>query len=525
MMTRRLLLLLAGILLATFGLLRGGAALTPGVSPDADTLYTSTRYVTGIAVAPDGAVWASTLGGVLCRAADGWRKFTIRDGLPSNEVVTLHLAEHGVVAVTPLGAARFQEGRWAPEQTPPVTAPYLKGQLASATWRGARYAATLTGVFRRQGEEWEELPHTVKETGYNDDYSYYGHYIYGITALLPLPDRLLALSFQGNIFAYDGARWTLVAPTKIGDATALGGSMGKLWVGTRRNGLWEQAGDTWVQHLLPDEPYDHNTQALALYQGSLYVSTLEDGVAVRAPRGWETVVAMSSDAPRQQVLFAGKLYVRHGNGKVDVYDGIAWKRDVFKGLLPRKEASGLAADGGRLYVAQWGGWSEFDGTAWTHHLTERDLQGIPVIALYPDGEALWIGTQRRGLGEWDRKAQTLRWHDERGGLPDDWIRCLAMHDGHCYAGTFVGGLARRDGDRWTTVPGLPPGEITALASYGGALLIGTRAGLYTLRTGAARRLHSPILPAEIQALCPAEDGVWVGTRTGLCFLTKAAVAP
>src|SRR5205823_1057686 len=144
--------------------------------------------------------------------------------------------------------------------------------------------------------------------------------------------------------------------------------------------------------------------------------------AVRTPIGWhsESVPVLSSVAPRQMAEFHGALYLRHGNGKVDRFDGRTWTRDVCAGL-PRKRATMIASDPSRLYIAQWGGWSEYDGRAWTHYLKLPELQGRTISALYTDGDILWIGTQNRGVAQFDHRTGRLRWHDERQGLPDDWV--------------------------------------------------------------------------------------------------------
>ena len=116
------------------------------------------------------------------------------------------------------------------------------------------------------------------------------------------------------------------------------------------------------------------------------MSTLQDGIASLTPDGWRHIAAtgISTGSPRQMVEFRGLLYLRHSNGVVDSFDGRKWTRGVFS-ALPRKQASCLAADGSQLYVGQWGGWSEFDGEHWTHHLRLPGLQGVPVTAIRPDG--------------------------------------------------------------------------------------------------------------------------------------------
>src|SRR5205085_609522 len=108
---------------------------------------------------------------------------------------------------------------------------------------------------------------------------------------------------------------------------------------------WEYEDGRWIPHPIGDEPFDHNCQAVHMFQGELYVSTLEDGLIVRTPSGWGRVgrESLSSMSPRQMVELDGKLYVRHGNGKLDRFDGNRWEPDVGANL-PGKPLTALATD-------------------------------------------------------------------------------------------------------------------------------------------------------------------------------------
>jgi ligand-binding sensor domain-containing protein len=111
-------------------------------------------------------------------------------------------------------------------------------------------------------------------------------------------------------------------------------------------------------------------------------------------------------------------------------------------------------------------------------------------------------------------------HDERNGLGDDWVRCVARASETLYVGTYVGGLFEKQGAAWKHVPNVEGAEVTDLrAETTGSLLVATRAGVYRLPPdGTVSRLDKRI--TEAQALCPCADGLWIGTRMGAWLLAK-----
>jgi len=451
------------------------------------TLFTSTRYVMDAAFSSDGTLWVATRGGVLRRDAKGaWSKFTTANGLPSSEPAQIRITDGSVQVVF-----------------------YAR---ASAVWRDGEWTVGPAVPWR------PSLPDRPAPPPPNIPGTH-------IVTRCRGGSREIAALFGDGLYEYAGGKWVRLEiglPDNARDITALASDGSALWVGTRRDGLWRYDGKVWTQFLQPDEPYSHNVQCIAPYRGSVYFSTLEDGLAVRTGGKWQHVSApaISSDAPRQMVEFGGSLYVRQTDGKVDRLDGDKWTLDVLSKILPRKQAYALACDGKRLYVGEWGGWSEFDGKTWTHHLKHSELQGIEVTAILPEERTVWVGTQGHGLAEVDRATEKVCLHDERNGLADDWVRCISRADGTLYVGTYVGGLLARRGSAWEHVPGVQGSEITDLKPDGaGGLLAATRSSAYRVASdGQVSQLDARV--SEAQALCPCADGVWVGTRSGIWLLPK-----
>jgi ligand-binding sensor domain-containing protein len=479
--------------------------------------FTSTRYVNCIAIGPDRSVWVGTNGGLLRRdPGGGWRKFTRQDGLPSDEIRQIRFRHGAAVTLTPGGAAIESRERWRPLPDLPPDSPSMSADRTCSTyWQGALCEATAEGLRIRQAGGWRQIPLPGSRGSH-------------VSALVGRRNVLWAALYGDGLWAWDGSAWQRLEaflPAGAREVTAMAASGQHIWIGTRRDGVWEGYGNRWTHYLAPDEPIDSDVQAIAYYHGAVWVSTLQDGLAVRTARGWGHVAPpnLSSVAPRQLVVYRGRLYVRSGDGTVDAYDGHRWTRNIFPDL-PRRQASALAADADRLYAAQWGGWSEWDGSGWTHHLNLPDLQGIPVTVLFPDGADLWIGTQGRGLACWHRQKDRLTWYDERSGLPDDWVTAIARSGGALYAGTYTGGLAKLEGETWRSDPGLSGRCVTALAPHpSGGLFVATRTGSFRLNaSGRLTPLESrfPALDPEGQALCALKAGIWIGTRTGLCWIPE-----
>lgn len=473
-------------------------------TPKLSEVYTCSMYVTGIAVAKDGTIWASTRGGVLHRDQNGgWAKFTQLDGLPSNEALGVSISGDVVTVTFPEARADWNGGEWKiqPGRTP--TKP--NKAISSCTWHGKLCSATVTGL--DIGGKSVDLP---PSTGSH------------ISALLPRDDKLWVAMFGDGIWEFDGDKWSsakINLPPLATDITAIASNGTDLLIGTHHNGIWECSNGKWSPCLFPDEPAAGDFQVMQNYNGSLFISTLEDGLIIAQQNGWEYFGApvISSNAPRQMVEFLNRLYVRHGNGKVDSFDGQNWRLNVFPSL-PRKQVSCITADKSHIYVGQWGGWSEFDGKNWIHHVEIPELQGLQVTAILPEPDRIWIGTQGRGLAEVNRVTNAIKWHDEQNGLPDDWIKCLAKVGDTLYAGTFVGGLTRLDGNQWVSYPELKNTEVTDLMNVHGRLIVAARTGVYIVRD---QNELKPLIKEkqsftqEAQTLGNRGNELWIGTRTSL----------
>lgn len=471
--------------LVTLPLLAGRVPRQPAPDPTTDTIFTSYREVTRLTCDLDGSVRATTAGGVLQSGPD-----------------------HTIWQATPTGTEQ------------PVVAP---------RWHGKEITITPDGALRL-GSAVLPFPPNSRGTHFTAVNTCGGEIVAALWG-----DAALYHSHVPGVWTREAIALSEGAGEQI---TALAVALnGPTWIGTRRAGLWKrtETGDPW--QAIPASqsgPFGQDAQAMIRFHGDLYISTLEDGLVVRTADGWRHIAQgdLSGNAPRQMVIFQDTLYVRQGDGKVDRFDGSTWTRNVWAGQLPRKQVSTLVTDGHHLYVAQWGGWSVWDGAAWQHHLQTPGLQGLSITALLIEGDTLWIGTQGRGLAEADIATGAIRrWHDERRGMPDDWITSLARCGDRLYAGTFVGGLAclSRGVATWTIVPETAGENITDLLPLPDrTLYAATRHGVRhiadTGRGAATCSVPSRVAGSHIEAqtLYPglSGDGLWVGTRTGVYFVRQ-----
>lgn len=493
----------------------------PFIAPSADTVFTATRQINCLATAHDGSLWVGTSGGLLKHARNGgWTKWTQLDGLPSPEIQGIEFVNGAARVITPRGVVLQAGGAWRKAALSAADKALLAAKGApQAVWRNRIYQATPE-TFKVTEKKKTRAIALPSSSGTH------------ISAVLTRTGALWAAIYGDGIWAYSGRSWkrALSVPAGAREITALAAPSSatkELWLGTRRAGVWHFNGVAWKQYLQPGEPFDHNAYAIEEEDGKLFVSTLEDGLMVWEGKTWtrQGSAAISTEAPRQMARFGGALWLRHGGGQVDRLDAGGWSRDVLA-KLPRRKVSILATDATRLYAAQWGGWSEWDGAAWTHYLDIPEIKDLPLMSLFPDGDIMWIGTQSRGIAQYNRATRTVKWFDERSGLPDEWITGLVRVDGQLYAGTFVGGLARLEGESWRTYPELKGQCITALEPGGkGDLFVATRQGIWRVSQGGKKiaPLKIAFLDPEIQSLHRTKGGLFAGARTGLFFVTDATL--
>jgi signal transduction histidine kinase/ligand-binding sensor domain-containing protein len=180
------------------------------------------QWISTVAVDGEGALWTGTALG-LTRWKDGHeRTFTTRDGLPTDEVLSVQPGGQGVVWVgTAAGLARWKDGRI--DRPVPVTSPVASLFLDQA---GVLWLAVADGLARLEGEHLRniQLEDTLKNAGGVE-----------IRAIQRDDRGTVWVSAAGRLLRVDGDRLVKPHPgdPRVGKVRSLFTDRdGALWLGT-----------------------------------------------------------------------------------------------------------------------------------------------------------------------------------------------------------------------------------------------------------------------------------------------------
>ncbi|MEQ1822558.1 MAG: hypothetical protein ABL949_08610 [Fimbriimonadaceae bacterium] len=400
-----------------------------------------------------------------------------------------------------------------------------------AVWNGASFSVT-SQVGPRKSE-----PVSASPGGFmvppkpswpeNDDPSFappIGNRGTHVTAVVGSSSALTAAWYGDGIWENRGQGWQRLASADRDEfryvrTMATWGDT--LTLATFDGQIWQQANGKWHKAKAIPGPQG-SVYSLAPFQGQLIVGTFEDGIARFEGNVWNqfSTPEITSNHARHSVVFRDRLYVRLTTGQVDRYDGKNWTKNVFPWLL-RGEATCLEVSDGKLMVGQFGGWSEFDGEAWTHFLKIPELQGLVCTALSTRNREVWFGTQGRGVLVYNRDTGRVTTFDQRHGLGNDWVRRILIDKRGVVVGMFLtGAYVLHEGKFERLTPDIEA-EATGLARDPrlGTLFVSSRQGLWRVDPEAA--VNVPIrglLNLEIQAMARVESGLWLGTPYGVVFV-------
>jgi ligand-binding sensor domain-containing protein len=416
-----------------------------------------TGSITGL-VSHKGELWASTTGGVLrWDAAGRVRHFVWSDGLPTLRCSGIQVQSGQLIVL---------------------------GSTSSA-WTGTRFSP-----------EKIKLETPTKNLKYNGQ------------TLTVFPGR--GLLVNGKPFPFP--------PPTPNVSCAVIDPEGKLSIGTTQ-GVFQLAGKSWIRLAVPPGGLPADAVNLVEVQNRPIVAPREAPAFAWDPK-LRRPTATAGKLWRTAVVWGNRTIVRCADSKlVEVGPSLETKPVGF--TLPRLGSTAIAVSGKTLFVAQHGGWSEFDIDGSVRHRFDVPiLNGEPTTAISAFGPYVAIGTQRAGLILWDREQNRATHLHEIHGLRDDWITALALDEsGGLLIGTFVGGLHTLTNGKVKHV-GLAKGCITRLLPDNSSVWVGSLTGVYRWQNERLT-VHPGTKPIEpdVTDLLLRDQTLWVAAGGALHILS------
>lgn len=338
---------------------------------------------------------------------ESWHTLTMADGLPSQSIGDLVQREDGSIwgesHYSP-GIFRFDGARIRVYSESDGVASQLT-LLYEDDQRDLWVGCFGAGVARFDGER---FVYYNTEDGLADN---------RVFATLQADDGRLWFATGGGISIWDGARFVNLAIS--GDQVRLASppfirsifqdSQGRVWIGTRRQGLLSYDGAGWVQYTAEDGLPTRTSGGRTSYQivsiaeesdGDLWLATNSgvvhfDGATFTAYAAAEGLPTVRGNVIVNDVAFDadGDLWISTWGG-VSRFDGVEFITYTPADGLPHSRAGSiLPDDSGNLWIATGGGLTRFTGRQVLSVTTEQALMSGAVMSVGQDrAGTLWFGS-------------------------------------------------------------------------------------------------------------------------------------
>ena len=449
-----------------------------------------------------------------------WQTFTIADGLPSGNVLSMAVTRDGALWFgTEAGVSRY-DGLWR-QLEGSKNVPSASVRAMAQTGDGALWFATDAGLARREADG---VCCTLWTTGE-------GLPSNAVKTLLVAADSLsepagIWIGTAGGLVHFDGERMTEDSPVPAAAILATAQLPdGEILASVAGQGVWQRDLAGQWQKLTGNERVREGLWVGE--DGRVWVGT-STGLIYYENGQWSSFPL--GDSGNEPVVWAvmqdktGGLWVGT-NGA-----GIYYDPDATGDLAPihfRAEPSGLVSDyvralaldrDGALWISTIGGVNRYAGGIWqTILVAGLDQQRINAVLTDSAGR-IWAGTEHAGLAMWDGQ----RWQRfaAPADLPDNRVVALAEdHAGRIWVSTndSIGYLHEADGWKFVEPPsaGLAGTPAYAFAvDPAGVLWLATRNGLSRWSEADGYSTVSELAGKRINAVKLAQNGVlWVGTQS------------
>lgn len=200
-------------------------------------------------------------------------------------------------------------------------------------------------------------------------------------------------------------------------------------------------------------------------------------------------------------------------------------------LTSGDRVTALATYGNTLWAGMTTGLAKVDLTTREVVIYNKLNSGLPInsvssLALNPQTQELWIGTNGGGLAKFDGQ-QWVVFNETNSGLARDWINCLALSpSGAIWVGVFGDTVSVFDGNVWvnrrTPNGGASSGPYSLAVRNDEEVWVGTSGGLFRLKGNEWELFdenNSPMPNNWVRALHIDYTGkLWIGTGNGVATL-------
>ena len=290
------------------------------VYPDQDTHST----VQDVALDSVGNLWFATLGSGVRKLGelDGWRSYTVEDGLPDIQFNHISADSKGNIwfgSYRGDAILRFNGIRWDTFTTNDSTGLESTSVYALVTDSADNlWCGTIGGLQKYDGEKWETL----------FEYGFYDHTTWIYDLFVDSRDNLW-VGTQGGVRKWDGERWALFT-VENGLANNViysiaEDSRGDMWFGGFYGHVSKLDSTQWTTYSFTDSSSSHAIQNIAAdNQGNVFISIDNSGIKKYDGSEWTTLNGLPSTWVIKMALDSlGNLWAGSNKG-LAMWDGWKW---------------------------------------------------------------------------------------------------------------------------------------------------------------------------------------------------------
>ncbi|HEY6412996.1 MAG TPA: two-component regulator propeller domain-containing protein [Edaphobacter sp.] len=496
----------------------GGAARFDGATfkvfnHETDAAFTSDD-ICCFAQDTHGALWIGTSDGLLQYTDGQFHRYTIANGLPSIDILSLATSDDGSLAIlTGNGAIRFSDNKALPLHLPAAVTP---SAIASSS-DGSLLFASTTGVFQyHQGNISASSLNLSKPKD-------------TILGIGTLPDHGLWLRARDTVTLLQNGHQRILQAGKDLPATRidsfLADSRENLWIGTNKGLFSLSKNDTHPQL----QSAIGTSAILSLFEdreSNLWVGTETTGLHILRRQSFRTLPAFSDHIVTAITQTGDAMWIgTNGDGLYRQQSGSIQHLSTTNGLISEIILSLSPGAHNSLWAGTPDGLNHIEGNKISTYTSADGLPDDFIRSLLADDDgSLWIGT-RRGLAHLQNDKVTTYSH--ANGLKSDLIGALLKTNNNDLWIATLDGLSRLTNGRLTTYTienGLSGDIITSLFEDSHhTLWIGTKEnGLSYVIGSAFSSLHRPDLPKTIDSILEDNHGyLWLGSTRGITRVSRS----